>query len=335
MHTYLLIDLANLFNRAKHVVPKKSDIEEKTGLVLHTILSSMSKCWKLFSPDHVVFMLEGRSWRKDVYPPYKMNRAAKTASLTQREIEEEKLFRDALQQLIDFISEKTNCTVLQNSILEADDLIAGWIKHHPTDKHVIISTDGDFVQLISENVSIYNGVTQVYTRIDGVYDDKMRQLKDKKTLLPLVPPNPEWALFEKCMRGDNSDNVFSAYPGVREKGSKNKTGLREAFADKEAKGFHWNNLMLQKFMHHDGTEHRVLEDYQRNVMLCDLSAQPDNVKKIIEETIRAVSQKNKSQIGIYFMKFCGKHGLISISDFAAQYVEMFSSKYENHESVSN
>lgn len=333
MSTYLLIDLANLFNRAKHVVPKKSDIEEKTGLVLHTILSSISKCWKLFSPDHVVFMLEGRSWRKDVYPPYKMNRESKTASLTPKEVEEENLFRDALQQLIDFISEKTNCTVLQNNILEADDLIAGWISHHPSDKHIIVSTDGDFVQLLSETVSIYNGVTQVYTRLDGVYDDKMRQIKDKKTLLPLVSPDPEWALFEKCIRGDTSDNVFSAYPGVREKGSKNKTGLREAFSDKKTKGFHWNNLMLQKFVHHDGTEHRVMDDYQRNVMLCDLSAQPDNVKTVISGTIRSIQQKNNPQIGLHFMKFCGKHGLFSLSDFATQYAEIFSAKYEQNDKV--
>ena len=30
-----------------------------------------------------------------------------------------------------------------------------------------------------------------------------------------------YLLFEKCIRGDTSDNVFSAYPGVRKKGTKN------------------------------------------------------------------------------------------------------------------
>ena len=37
------------------------------------------------------------------------------------------------------------------------------------------------------------------------------------------------------MRGDTSDNVFSAYPGVRVKGTKNKVGLQDAFEDKESK----------------------------------------------------------------------------------------------------
>ena len=75
------------------------------------------------------------------------------------------------------------------------------------------------------------------------------------------------------MRGDPTDNVFSAYPGVRKVGSKNKIGLQEAFADKDSKGFAWNNLMLQRWTDHNGEEHRVLDDYNRNVTLVDLSAQ--------------------------------------------------------------
>ena len=39
------------------------------------------------------------------------------------------------------------------------------------------------------------------------------------------------------MRGDTSDNVFSAYPGVRTKGTKNKVGLLEAYAERKSKGF--------------------------------------------------------------------------------------------------
>ena len=49
----------------------------------------------------------------------------------------------------------------------------------------------------------------------------------------------EWILFEKCIRGDTSDNIFSA-SGARKKGTKNKVGMME-FADKDAKGFNWNN----------------------------------------------------------------------------------------------
>ena len=58
---------------------------------------------------------------------------------------------------------------------------------------------------------------------------------------------PNGCCLRKCIRGDTSDNVFSAYPGARKKGSKNKVGMLEAFADKESKGFNWNNFMLQRW----------------------------------------------------------------------------------------
>jgi hypothetical protein len=116
---------------------------------------------------------------------------------------------------------------------------------------------------------------------EGHFDDKGRPIIDKKTQLPKPAPNPEWLLFEKCMRGDTSDNVFSAYPGVRTKGTSKKVGLTEAFEDRKSKGFSWNNLMLQRWTDHEGKEHRVLEDYERNRRLIDLSHQPENIKEII------------------------------------------------------
>ena len=135
-------------------------------------------------------------------------------------------------------------------------------------------------------------------------------------------------LFEKCMRGDVSDNVFSAYPGVRTKGTKNKVGLMEAFEDRHKRGFTWNNLMLQRWVDHNGLEHRVLDCYNRNVMLCDLTAQPDDIKQKMADTISTASvSKNQSQIGMHFLKFCGRHNLIKLSEQATQYAEIFSARY--------
>jgi 5'-3' exonuclease len=137
--------------------------------------------------------------------------------------------------------------VLRHPQLEADDLIAGFILSHPEDQHIIISTDGDFAQLVAPNVKQYNGVMQVTTTHEGYFDEKGKRVIDKKTNLPKAIPEPQWLLFEKCMRGDTSDNIFSAYPGVREKGTKTSVGIREAYNDMEGKGFSWNNFMLQKW----------------------------------------------------------------------------------------
>ena len=325
--TYILVDTANTFFRARHVV--RGEISEKVGMSLHTLLSSVRKAWKDFDGKHVIFCLEGRSWRKDFYEPYKRNRQVARDALSPRDAEEDKVFWETFDDFKEFIMDKTNCTVLQHPQLEADDLIAGFIQAHPNDNHVIISTDGDFAQLIAPNVRQYNGVMQITTTHEGYFDEKGKPVKDKKTGEVKGAPDPEWLLFEKCMRGDTSDNVFSAYPGVRTKGSKNKVGLQEAFADRNSKGWSWNNMMLQKWVDHEGKEHRVLDDYNRNVTLCDLTAQPENIKKLITETIQAEIDKEKNipQVGIRLMKFCGSYDLVKISEQVTSYVEPLNARY--------
>ena len=132
------------------------------------------------------------------------------------------------------------------------------------------------------------------------------------------------------MRGDPTDNIFSAYPGVRTRGTKNKVGLTEAFADKDKKGFDWNNLMLQRWTDHNGVEHRVLDDYERNRVLVDLNAQPDDIKAKIVETINTGAVKlSRPMIGAQFLKFCGKYELNKLSEHAAQYSEFLSAEYPN------
>ena len=325
--TYILVDTANTFFRARHVIRGDADI--KLGMAFHITLNSIKKAWKDFDGKHVIFCVEGRSWRKDYYAPYKRNRADARAALTASEQEEDKLFWEAFDTFKDFVTEKTNCTVLQNPQLEADDLIAGFIQAHPNDNHVIISTDTDFVQLIAPNVKQYNGVQEYTITHKGIFDDKGKTVIDKKTQEPKPAPNPEWLLFEKCMRGDTSDNVFSAYPGVRTKGTSKKVGLTEAFEDRSSKGYAWNNLMLQRWTDHEGVEHRVLEDYERNRQLIDLTQQPADIRNIINETITTAISANKhiDQVGIRLIKFCNLYDLKKISDQAQSYAEPLNARY--------
>ena len=325
MSTYILVDTANTFFRARHVV--RGDIDTKVGMALHITLNSVKKAWTDFNADHVVFCLEGRSWRKDYYEPYKRNRQVARDALTVREQEEDTAFWEIFDEFKNFVSEKTNCTVMRHPQLEADDLIAGWVQAHPNDNHVIISTDGDFAQLISPRVRQYNGVANMTITHEGYFDDKGKPVVDKKTKEAKPAPDPAFMLFEKCMRGDTSDNVFSAYPGVRTKGTKNKVGLTEAFADKNNKGFSWNNMMLQRWTDHEGVEHRVLDDYQRNVVLCDLTAQPEHIKEELRKTIGNVKTKEVSQVGMKLMKFCAKWDMQRIADQAAQFSEPLQARY--------
>jgi len=327
MNTYILVDTANTFFRARHVV--RGDIDTKVGMALHITLNSIKKAWEDFSADHVVFCLEGRSWRKDYYEPYKRNRQETRDAMSPREAEEDKVFWEIFDEFKEFVTEKTNCTVMRHPQLEADDLIAGWVQAHPDDNHVIISTDGDFAQLIAPNVRQYNGVSNTTITHEGYFDDKGAPVIDKKTKEAKPAPDPEFMLFEKCMRGDTSDNVFSAYPGVRKKGTKNKVGLLEAYEDKGTKGYNWNNMMLQRWTDHEGVEHRVLDDYNRNVTLCDLTAQPADIREIINNTVNSVETKNVSQVGMRLMKFCAKWDMQRIADQAQTFAEPLQARYIN------
>lgn len=130
------------------------------------------------------------------------------------------------------------------------------------------------------------------------------------------------------MRGDTSDNVFSAFPGVRTKGTKTKVGLTEAFDDRNNKGYSWNNLMLQRWDDHNGVEHRVMDDYERNRQLIDLTQQPIDIRDIIKATVELNSNpKEILQVGIRMLKFCQSYDMKRMVDNIQQYAEPFQARY--------
>jgi 5'-3' exonuclease len=333
---YVLIDTANMFFRARHTAFRASDPWEKVGVALHLTIMSANKVARKFDADHIVFALEGRSWRKDHYKPYKANRAVARAALTETEAEEDKMFWETYDNLTKYLSERTNCSVIRCPTAEGDDIIARWITLHPQDEHIVISSDTDFVQLLAANVKQYNGITDELITTEGIYDAKGRPVVDKKTKEPKQIPDPAWLLFEKCMRGDTSDNVFSAFPGVRTKGTKNKVGLQEAFADRTTKGYNWNNMMLQRWTDHNGEEHRVLDDYERNRQLIDLTHQPQAVKDTVDlAIIEQISHKDIGQVGVRFMQFCGKYDLVRCSENAEGFGRWLNETYKGVLNVSS
>ena len=75
-------------------------------------------------------------------------------------------------------------------------------------------------------------------------------------------------------------------------------------------------------------EHRVLDDYERNRLLVDLHAQPEAIVQELDQTIDNAKAENKqiSQVGIRFMKFCAKYDLQKITEQAQLYVEPFNAR---------
>lgn len=349
MARYGIIDLSNLFFRAQHVT--RGDAFTKAGMALLIVFRSLRKLHREMKVDHMVFATEGRSWRYEVFPQYKARRKIERAALSPREKEESEIFIQVLDNFIAYIAEKTRCTLLNSPGVEADDFVARWIQLHPDDEHVILSGDSDFIQLLAPNVTIVDGVQERIITQTSVTDFKGRSLEfgidPSKGKLKVADkagsdfaPEPEWwrkALFIKIIRGDVSDGIFSAYPGARYEGSSKKTGIREAWEDRNSGGYHWNNFMLQRWTKllgkdADGnainTEVRVLDEYKFNERLIDLTMQPENIKDLMDTVIvQAVQKDPVGNIGIHFLRFCNDQNLPSLTKEAQDHAAYLNAPY--------
>jgi hypothetical protein len=86
--------------------------------------------------------------------------------------------------------------------------------------------------------------------------------------------------------------------------------------------------MLQRWLDHNNEEQRVRECYERNKMLIDLKAQPEDLKVEFDTRIKeSVRIATTPQVGVHFMKFCGKYELTKISEQAETYAKWLNSPY--------
>lgn len=364
MAKFALVDLANLFSRVRHVV--KGSLEDRVGLSTQIAFQALRKLHRNTQFDHVVLCLEGGSWRNDIYPMYKGKRRADRAAklLDPKEREEEEAFDKAQKDFAEFFIKDTCCTVLQVKSCEGDDLIARWIQLHPTDEHIILTSDSDFVQLLSPNVSIYNGVTETFIREDGVFDiygtrlwfevkpadgkisflemDKAKEKHDYKEKEKSLKKKdyepkpfewnfePEWykrALFVKLIRGDTSDSVFSAYPGVRYNGSSNRVGIAEAWEDRNDKTWAWNQFMNSTW-EKNGVTVKVRDEYEMNYRLIGLSELPEDVcQRIDAAVLENISREMPTTVGIRFMKMCGRMNLPTLRGEASDHAKYLMASY--------
>jgi 5'-3' exonuclease len=326
MANYIIVDYMNMAHRAKNA-QFNSDVDTQIGMAMHIMFNSIKKVNNQFNGDHVIVCTEGNSWRKQYYSGYKKNRILKKMQKTPQEQEDDQIFMEAMDEMEVFMREKTNVTVLNHKYAEADDMIAIFVQSHPDDNHFIISSDTDYIQCLDENVVIFNGVSEQILCLDGYFDLKGKPIKDKNGNIKEMP-EPRYSLFEKCIRGDSSDNIFTAYPRVRTKGTKNKVGIIQAYADMDTKGFDWNNFMQTKWTDHEGIEHTVQDKYEFNKLLIDLTMQPEDIK---EECLIAMAESLAKEritgVGVNFLRFCGLWNLIELAKYPDEIASLLNKSY--------
>lgn len=336
--TYLLVDSMNLLMRCRHHTDAATP-EERVQQAIHIAMSSINASFRKFECTDLVVAAEGRSWRKAEYVGYKANRVKDAADQTEDDKLEMELLFKTLEEFLAIV-QASNAIMIRHSSAEADDMIARFIELNPDAQHVLVSTDSDFIQLVRDNVLLVDPIKKIYITPSGVHDEKLRRLKfeigsngkikvDKQILKEsdkIDVPDEWWkfALFVKCVKGDATDNIFTAYPGVRMKSSSKKIGLIEAFGDRHAQGFTYLNFMNQKWEDPEGNHHLVKDGFERNQQLIDLTAQPEEFKILFDEAIRSAMEHKGKQIAFEFMKFCGKYKLEMISQKAPEYIRMFS-----------
>lgn len=304
MTKYLVFDISNLLYRTFFAHHTEDDITI-AGLATHSALLVLNKYYREHKPHKLVMAFDRQSWRKDytaseeslTKKPYKGNRRQ---GMTPREKIKYDQFCKHLNEFECIIRDHTTVITLANESLEADDLIAGFVqmKTLEPDNHItIISGDKDLIQLLgSRNVRLVDPAS-----------GKDRTLEEWNN-------DPEYFLFEKCLRGDIGDNVQSAYPRLR------STRIAKVYQNEFEKA----NLMNESWKGVDGTEYIVKHLFKENQILMDLRYQPDEIKLKIMTTILAALKNPGMFSYFHFMKFLGKYELKKVADQADQFVQMLS-----------
>jgi DNA polymerase I len=200
MKTLLLVDGSSYLYRAFHAMPDlRNAANEPTGAI-HGVLNMLRRLHKDYPADYCacVFDAKGKTFRDDIYPEYKANRAAMPDDL-----------RPQIEPLHEAIT-ALGWPLIMIEGVEADDVIGALAKQAESQGiRTIISTgDKDISQLVNEHITVVNTMRDAFRRTDDVLDIAG---VEKKFGIP-----PSLIVDYLTLIGDKVDNV----PGVEKVGPK-------------------------------------------------------------------------------------------------------------------
>jgi len=174
----VLIDASSFIFRAYHAIPP---LTNRQGVPTNATLGftrQVLKALKELNPTHVAlaFDKESRAERQKIDPNYKANRQA--------------LPEDLAQQFpyIRRVVEALHLPVLEVAGWEADDVIGTLAKQAKTEGFcvLVVTGDKDFVQIVDEDVHLYDPGNERYTDLDAVKERlgiEPRQMRDYLALI--------------------------------------------------------------------------------------------------------------------------------------------------------
>ena len=206
----VLVDGSGFIFRAYHALPplKKSD-GTPTGAVSGycNMLFKLINEIKEFKATHiaVIFDHKDKTFRSDIYQNYKANRPPPPEDL----VPQFQLIRDA--------TEAFGFIAIDKKGYEADDIIATLSKKATEEGAIvtIFSSDKDLMQLVSNDIKMYDPIRNIFIDIDRV--------KEKFGV------TPDKVIDVQALVGDTVDNV----PGVPGVGVKTASSLISEFRNVE------------------------------------------------------------------------------------------------------
>lgn len=195
----ILIDGSSYLYRAFHAYPSTMSNGEIPTNAVYGVVNMLRSMMRQFDSERiaVVFDAKGKTFRDEMYPEYKANRPSMPDDL-----------RSQIEPLHDVIRAMGLPLIVIPGV-EADDVI-GTLAHQASQAGmpVLISTgDKDMAQLVDENVTLINTMTNVVMDREGVIE---------KFGIP-----PELIIDYLALMGDKVDNI----PGVPGVGDKTATAL--------------------------------------------------------------------------------------------------------------
>lgn len=258
----LLIDGLNLFFRnfamLNMVNPNGIHIGGLGGF-----FRSLGALIRQINPTQVYVIFDGAGSannRKNIIPEYKSGRDLQRITNWEvfDDIEDENDSKvDQIVRIIQYLKTLPVKTVSINKI-EADDIIAYLSKVTPTtpkDKVFIVSSDKDFIQLVSNNVIVYRPIEKEYYT--------------KDTVIEKFNISPENFILYKTLLGDSSDKI----KGVKGLGQK---GLLKKFPELAEKNMVWDDILniCEKKLKDHVVYARVIQGrdtLEKNYKIMDLS----------------------------------------------------------------
>jgi DNA polymerase-1 len=192
--TLYLIDISNFIFRAFYAVRSLTAPDKTPVNAVYGVLTMLIKFIEEKKPEYLLIAQDSKekSFRAELYDEYKANRSAPPEELKPQFAILEEMY-DAL-----------NLPRLRVPGVEADDILASFAEQFKSqfEKVVIISGDKDLLQLVGENITVWDSMKEkVYTR-DEVFEK--------------LGVYPEQVVDYLSLVGDSSDNI----PGVKGIGDK-------------------------------------------------------------------------------------------------------------------